>query len=326
MIHKVKLYESNSFDPYWNLATEQYLMETVEEDACILFLWQNQNTVVIGKNQNAWKECRTALLSEEGVTLARRLSGGGAVFHDLGNLNFTFLMPQAEYDLDRQFAVIAKAIEFLGLEAERSGRNDMQINGRKFSGNAFYKNGSQAYHHGTLLVDVDMSKMGRYLNPSKAKLQAKGVDSVRSRVVNLNELNPEITVDTMKHAMREAFYAVYGVHCEVLDDSSFDHHSINQLYERNKSWQWNYGQKLPFSVEMEERFAWGELQICLQIVSGLIQTASVYSDAMDWSLAPKLEQLLTGCRFEKTALTSRVCGLESEFTADICDMIARQDI
>ena len=326
MIHKIKLYESNSFDPYRNLATEQYLMETVEEDACILFLWQNQNTVVIGKNQNAWKECRTALLSEEGVTLARRLSGGGAVFHDLGNLNFTFLMPQAEYDLDRQFAVIAKAIEFLGLEAELSGRNDMQINGRKFSGNAFYKNGSQAYHHGTLLVDVDMSKMGRYLNPSKAKLQAKGVDSVRSRVVNLNELNPEITVDTMKHAMREAFCAVYGVHCEALDDSSFDHHAINQLYERNKSWQWNYGQKLPFSVEMEERFAWGGLQICLQIVSGLIQTASVYSDAMDWSLAPKLEQLLTGCRFEKSALTSRVCGLESEFTADICDMIARQDI
>ena len=113
MINRIKLYESNSFDPYLNLATEQYLMETVEEDACILFLWQNQNTVVIGKNQNAWKECRTALLQEEGGFLARRLSGGGAVFHDLGNLNFTFLLPQAEYDLDRQFSVIAEAVTLL---------------------------------------------------------------------------------------------------------------------------------------------------------------------------------------------------------------------
>jgi lipoate-protein ligase A len=201
MINKIKLYESNSFDPYLNLATEQYLMETVEEDACILFLWQNQNTVVIGKNQNAWKECRTALLSEEGGFLARRLSGGGAVFHDLGNLNFTFLLPQSEYDLDRQFSVIAEAVSLLGLKGERSGRNDVLAEGRKFSGNAFYKNGRQAYHHGTLLIDVDMNKLGRYLNPSKAKLQAKGVDSVRSRVVNLKELSPAVTIESMKDAM-----------------------------------------------------------------------------------------------------------------------------
>ena len=194
MINKIKLYESNSLDPYLNLATEQHLMETVEEDACILFLWQNQNTVVIGKNQNAWKECRTTLLNEEGGVLARRLSGGGAVFHDLGNLNFTFLVPQAEYDLDRQFTVIKEAVNMLGLNTERSGRNDVLAEGRKFSGNAFYKNGKQAYHHGTLLVDVDMDKLGRYLNPSKAKLQAKGVDSVRSRVVNLKELNSQITI------------------------------------------------------------------------------------------------------------------------------------
>ena len=201
MINKIKLYESNSLDPYLNLATEQHLMETVEEDACILFLWQNQNTVVIGKNQNAWKECRTTLLNEEGGVLARRLSGGGAVFHDLGNLNFTFLVPQAEYDLDRQFTVIKEAVNMLGLNTERSGRNDVLAEGRKFSGNAFYKNGKQAYHHGTLLVDVDMDKLGRYLNPSKAKLPAKGVDSVRSRVVNLKELNSQITIASLKNAM-----------------------------------------------------------------------------------------------------------------------------
>ena len=323
MINKIKLYESNSFDPYLNLATEQYLMETVEEDACILFLWQNQNTVVIGKNQNAWKECRTALLSEEGGFLARRLSGGGAVFHDLGNLNFTFLLPQSEYDLDRQFSVIAEAVSMLGLNTERSGRNDVLAEGRKFSGNAFYKNGKQAYHHGTLLIDVDMSKLGRYLNPSKAKLQAKGVDSVRSRVVNLTELAPNITIATMKTAMANAFEKVYGRELSVLTDRDFDHDAIEVLRQRNASWEWNYGQKLPFSVAFEERFPWGGIQICLQVENGLVTSAKVYSDSMDWSVSPVLESALHGCRFDKNTLQA-VVPASMENAEDIRTLIGSQ--
>lgn len=306
MINRIKLYESNSLDPYLNLATEQYLMETVEEDACILFLWQNQNTVVIGKNQNAWKECRTALLAEEGGVLARRLSGGGAVFHDLGNLNFTFLMPQAEYDLDKQFSVIAEAVSLLGLRSERSGRNDVLAEGRKFSGNAFYKHDGKAYHHGTLLVDVDMEKLGRYLNPSKAKLQAKGVDSVRSRVVNLRELNPAITIDAMKDAMTRAFAQVYDKPMTVIADKDFDHAAIEALRQRNASWEWNYGQKLPFSAELEARFHWGCVQLCMQVENGVILEAKVYSDAMDWQLPGRLEALLVGLRFEKEVVCAQL--------------------
>ncbi len=323
MINKIKLYESNSFDPYLNLATEQYLMETVEEDACILFLWQNQNTVVIGKNQNAWKECRTALLSEEGGFLARRLSGGGAVFHDLGNLNFTFLLPQSEYDLDRQFSVIAEAISLLGLKSERSGRNDVLAEGRKFFGNAFYKNGKQAYHHGTLLIDVDMNKLSRYLNPSKAKLQAKGVDSVRSRVVNLSSLSPAITVDVMKDAMTKAFAKVYDSPMSIIRHEDLDRDVIEALCHRNASWEWNYGQKLPFSAEMEARFPWGSISICLQVENGIVTHAKVYSDSMDWSVAPKLEPAFLGCRFEKEALQA-VVPAEIEVAEDICHLIASQ--
>lgn len=324
MINQIKLYESNSFDPYLNLATEQYLMETVEEDACILFLWQNQNTVVIGKNQNAWKECRTSLLAEEGAILARRLSGGGAVFHDLGNLNFTFLMPQSEYDLDLQFSVIAEAVSMLGLKAERSGRNDVLAEGRKFSGNAFYKNGKQAYHHGTLLVNVDMAKLGRYLNPSKAKLQAKGVDSVRSRVVNLTELSPSLTIGTMKEAMAKAFAKVYDKPMTVISDRDFDHVAIEALRQRNAQWEWNYGQKLPFSVEMEERFPWGGVQICMEVNNGVIQSIKVYSDAMDWALAPKLEDLLIDCRYSNDAIAERLAALDADYAKDICTWICQQ--
>ena len=323
MINKIKLYESKSFDPYLNLATEQYLMETVEEDACILFLWQNQNTVVIGKNQNAWKECRTALLSEEGGFLARRLSGGGAVFHDLGNLNFTFLVPQAEYDLDRQFSVIAEAVSMLGLHTERSGRNDVLAEGRKFSGNAFFKHEGKAYHHGTLLIDVDMQKLGRYLNPSKAKLQSKGVDSVRSRVVNLSELSPAITIEVMKDAMAKAFRQVYDKPMTVMSDKDFDHEAIELLRQRNASWEWNYGQKLPFSAEFEDRFPWGGIQICLRVENGIVNSAKVYSDSMDWSVSPVLEPALLGCRYEKEALLAAVPAA-MENAEDIRQLIANQ--
>ena len=133
MIDKLKLYRGQSFDPFFNLAVEEYLLQNTDEGCCTLYLWQNQNTVVIGRNQNAFKECRTTLLEDEGGKLARRLSGGGAVFHDLGNLNFTFLVPTADYDLDKQLKVIELACEKLGVKVERSGRNDILADGRKFS-------------------------------------------------------------------------------------------------------------------------------------------------------------------------------------------------
>ncbi len=304
MIQEIFLYESPSFDPYYNLAMEQYLLETVREGQCVLYLWQNEHTVVIGRNQNPWKECKTTLLYEEGGHLARRLSGGGAVYHDLGNLNFTFLMPQTDYDLDQQLAVIQAAVEAFGIKTQRSGRNDVLAEGRKFSGNAFYKNGKQAYHHGTLLVDVDKEKLGRYLSPSKAKLQAKGVDSVRSRVVNLRELNAEITIDGMKQGLKTAFSRVWSLPLQRLDLADPD--QVEKISQRNRSWEWNFGQKLPFTYSSEDRFPWGSIEVMVQVERGVIHQIKVYSDAMDWSVAPQLEQALLKCRFEKTAIEERL--------------------
>jgi len=320
MIRRLSIFEGTSFDPHYNLAVEQYLLETVAEDQCILYLWQNENTVVIGRNQNPWKECRTTLLSQEGGHLARRLSGGGAVFHDLGNLNFTFLMPQADYDLDRQLDVIQMAVSSLGISTERSGRNDVLAEGRKFSGNAFYKNGAQAYHHGTLLVSADMEKLSRYLSPSKAKLQAKGVDSVRSRVANLRDFNPDITIAALKNALRSAFPAVYGLLCDDLSPDQLNAGAIATITEHNRSWEWNFGQKLPFSFEWEHRFPWGGLQIQLQVESGVIRNAKVYSDAMDWQISGALENALTGVRFSRDALLNRLS--QAEIAADVAEALS----
>lgn len=302
MIDKLWIYEGQSYDPHYNLAVEEYLLESVEPGQCVLYLWQNRNTVVIGRNQNPWKECRTTLLEQEGGHLARRLSGGGAVFHDLGNLNFTFLVCLEDYSVPRQMEVIRSAVASLGIPAEVSGRNDILARGRKFSGNAFYKNGRQAYHHGTLLVAADMEKLGRYLHPSRAKLKAKGVESVRGRVVNLRELNPAVTVDSLKKALKYAFSNVYGLPVEALPSARLDEAAIGQLTQRNRSWQWNYGQKLPFTFECEDRFSWGEVQVQLQIEHGIIQNAKLYSDCLEENMIPQWEMRLSGCRLERQSL------------------------
>ena len=324
MIHKLKILRGESTDPHYNLAVEQVLLESVEEGECILYLWRNANTVVIGRNQNAWKECRGTLLYDEGGILARRLSGGGAVFHDLGNLNFTFLLRQADYDLGRQLSVIEGAVRSLGVDAMRSGRNDILADGRKFSGNAFYKNGVQAYHHGTLLVDVDMDKLSRYLSPSKAKLAAKGVDSARSRVVNLRELVPGLTVAMLADALERSFAACYGAEPEQITEAELDPAAVEALRQRNASWDWLWGRKMPFDWTGEERFSWGGLEISFRVEGGIVRQTQVQTDAMDWSIAPRLREAFQDCRFDRDSLIFRLRGLPWE--EDLADWLNRMEI
>ena len=305
MISRLLLCEGTGFDPYENLAREELLLSRAQ-DCCILYLWQNENTVVIGRNQNPWKECRCALLEQEGGRLARRLSGGGAVFHDRGNLNFTFLLPEEDFDKDRQTEVLLRACRALDIPAERSGRNDLTAGGRKFSGHAYYHHEGRAYHHGTLLVDADLEKLGRYLAPSPAKLRTKGVDSVRARVCNLRELAPTLTIPTLKAALTAAFGEVCGLPVEPLEPETLAGAELTALTAHSRSWDWNFGQRLPFDLACEGRFPWGEARLELRVESGLIQNARVYTDAMDWTLSPRAEAALTGCRLEMPALRARL--------------------
>ena len=326
MIHSIFLYQAQGVDPYENLAVEQYLLEHLQTGQCILYLWQNQNTVVIGKNQNAWAECRVSLLQDEGGKVARRLSGGGAVFHDLGNLNFTFLAKTEDYDVDKQLSVIAQACGYAGIQVEKSGRNDLLAAGRKFSGNAFYHSQGNSYHHGTLLIASQMDKLQRYLSPSKAKLDAKGVSSVRSRVVNLTELAPDLTVETMKQNMIRAFEAVYGLQASPMPLSDRD--QLADLTRRNGSWEHLFGTPLPFTFQCEARFPWGGIQLDLDAKGGVIRGVKVYSDAMDWQLPGVMEQALTGCRFSKEDMQEALWASipDDEICKDLCQMIAEQDI
>ena len=328
VIRELRVCIGRGYDPYFNLAVEQCLLEGTRPGQCTLYLWQNQNTVVIGRNQNAWRECRTALLEAEGGHLARRLSGGGAVFHDLGNLNFTFLVPAEDYDVARQLAVIAEACRSLGIGTETSGRNDLLADGRKFSGNAFYQSGTNHYHHGTLLVDVDTERMGRYLSPSQAKLAAKGVSSVRSRVVNLRELRRDLTIPMLREALTGAFSQVYGLPWTPVDVAELDQDALEAQCLRNASWDWIYGRSLPFSFSCQGRFPWGEIQLQFQVEEGVVQAVQVHSDAMDWRLAPALEDALAGCRFDQAALDARLAQAlgQSRVCGDLRDLLAAQDL
>lgn len=326
MIQTLRIIETNCLNPYENLAMEQFLLENQPKDSMTLYLWQNKNTVVIGRNQNPWKECRTGLLEEEGGLLSRRLSGGGAVFHDIGNLNFTFLTSNEDYDVDKQLSVIQTACAFSGITAEKSGRNDLLADGRKFSGNAFYHNKDFAYHHGTLMIDVDTDKLGRYLSPPKAKLEAKGVASVRSRVVNLNQLAPSLTCETMKVFMRNAFQEVYGMQAEEISLSHRDREEIAKISQTISSWDYLYGKPLPFTFACESHFSWGHIQLQLEAKNGVIQAVKIYSDAMDWSLPEKAEAALTGCRFVIGDMAAALSAAVPQYGEDLILMLRQQGV
>lgn len=316
MINRLVWIETGNVYPYRNLAVEEYLTTHVPYGHCILFLWQNRHTVVIGRNQNCWRECRVNLLEEEGGYLARRLSGGGAVFHDMGNLNVTFIVRKQDYDVERQLGVILKAVCMLGIQAEKTGRNDITVEGRKFSGNAFYKTGDCCCHHGTLLLRGDKENMSRYLNVSREKLASKGVASVKSRVANLCEFREDITVDQMKAALVQAFSQVYGQEPVKLEERELPTGELQKLTERFESWQWKYGRRIPFEYEMGRRFPWGEILLQFQVNEGRVQDVNVFSDAMEERFIGGLEQSLRGCVYGARELCEAV-RMAGEFDLEL---------
>lgn len=328
MITKIFIYNAQGTNPYENLAAEKVLMDAMQPGEAMLYLWQNLNTVVIGKNQNAWLECRTSLLEEEGGKLSRRLSGGGAVYHDMGNLNFTFVMCKEDYDLDKQITVIQRACQLAGIYAEKSGRNDILADGRKFSGNAFYQDKVHAYHHGTLMVDVDKEKLGRYLSPPKAKLAAKGVASVRSRVVNLKELCPTLTIEGMRRNMELAFQDVYGFTAEEFVPDNTMKAEIQQLKELYSSWDYLYGAPLAFTFSCEEKFDWGYIGLQLDAKGGIVQNAQINTDAMDWTLPDSIIKSLKGCRFDTDSMVYALqqAFLPADVCEDLCKLIRKQSL
>lgn len=199
---------SENTSPYYNLALERSLFDFVDEDTVILYLWQNSHTIVIGKNQNAYAECKVDEFIKDGGTLARRPSGGGAVYHDLGNLNFSIICNESIAKEHTYQRIVKEALGYFGIVSEFNGRNDLTVDDKKFSGNAFYVKDDVLCQHGTILINSDFKELSKYLTPDISKLERNHVKSVESRVVNLSEISDKIAVESMKEAMIKATNAV----------------------------------------------------------------------------------------------------------------------
>lgn len=310
---KLRILKSEVTNPWFNLATEDWIFQELDSDTHILFLWRNAETVVIGRSQNPWVECKTDKMEQDGVYLARRQSGGGAVFHDLGNTNFTFLSPKEDYNQDANFEIIINALHKLGIEATQSGRNDMQVGDRKISGSAFKHAVDRSFHHGTLLVDANMQKLGDYLHPHPLKLKAKGIKSVRSRVANLVEFNDSVTHETLSQAIIEAFCDYYGQQVEVeeLDEASLKNEPhLNKYYQQMADWDWRFGKTPAFSHHIETRFDWGIIDLHLDVEQAMIKEVVIFSDALNVDLIESLKQTLTGVRYTIEAVQAQLNQLQ----------------
>lgn len=306
MISTIRWIETPIGPPYRNLAVEKALMDRIGPGECLLYLWQNRQTVVIGRNQNAREECRVDLLRAEGGFLARRLSGGGAVYHDEGNLNFSFLMRREDEDPARQSEVILRAVRSLGIPAERTGRNDLETEGRKFSGHAWYRAPDRCCHHGTLMMAVDLDRMGRYLTAAPAKLRSRSVASVRARVVNLKEHCPALNRQLLTERLIRAFEDVYGLRAERGGIPLAAEADIRRETEKMASEAWLFPSRIPSTHRMEARFPWGGICLELEVERGRVKAADCRSDAMEEALIRDISEALEGCAYTGQALTERL--------------------
>lgn len=290
-----KIIISGENNPYYNIALEKELFENVGRDERILYLWQNEKTVVVGRNQNPFMECNVEKIISDGGYIARRVSGGGAVYHDLGNLNFTFISSVQDSDIAKQIEVIKAAVLKFGIISEASGRNDILTNGKKFSGHAFYEEDGKSFHHGTLMLDVDTDYLVSILKPSSLKLNSKGIASVKQRVINLKDINKDITVSNMCEALKESFEQTYGKAGSIKRYTLEVHKP--KYYDDFRSEQWIFGESPEYDLIKEEKLAQGNFQFCLNVRDGIISSAKIYTDSISDIDISRIENLIKDTYF-----------------------------
>ncbi len=300
-MNKIKVYLSTSHDPWFNLATEDWIFRDMDPNQSVLFLWRNAETVVIGRFQNPWSECHTAKMEADGVKLARRQSGGGAVFQDLGNTNFTFMSGKELYSKEKNIKVITSALKVFGINAYASGRNDLLVDDhegpKKISGSAFKETKDRAFHHGTLLIKANLSKLADYLRPDEKKLTSKGITSVRSRVANLTEFAPELDHTTLTQQIIEEFFELHQqrVEVETLNPESLaEIPALKKYYEFLKDWNWRFGETPKFNHHFDERLSFGSMDVHIDSHKGLIEKAVIFSDGLHPEMIEVFCEVLIG--------------------------------
>lgn len=260
--------KSQSLDVYRNLAIEEYLMDQVVDCGPVLFLWRSNCAVVMGKNQNPWRECRLDLMRDEGVPLARRISGGGTVYHDAGNLNYSVIVDRTKYREDQAFEMVIQTLKTFGIDAEKTGKSNLSVGGRKFSGNAFCFRKGRVLHHGTLLLDACLERLDRYLGSMFDQIETRAIPSVPAEVMNLGLGGEELS-----SALVDGFQSLYG-DGELFQwsETELSEAVFQPLLERQLSSDWQYGATPRFALEL------GGLR--LEVVKGMVVRAEGQEDGL----------------------------------------------
>jgi len=307
--------ENRQTDPYFNLALEQLVFDNLDRKNTYFLLWQNHNSIIVGKHQNTQEEINAAFVKEHGITIVRRLSGGGAVYHDLGNLNYTFITDAGDrggIDFSTFCAPIREALLSFGVPVEISGRNDMTIEGKKFSGNAQYLKEGRVMHHGTILYDSDLSVLSRALRPGDDKIESKGIKSVQSRVTNVRPyMKSDMPIGDFWAALSRHISAAFGM--AELTLTPEQNSAVEALSEKVYSqWDWNYGRSPPHTLRKTRRVeGCGKIEILLDIGrEGKIDGAAFYGDFFGAHDPEGLAETLKGHRVEREELKKALTGVE----------------
>ncbi len=275
------VFHSINKNPYYNLALEEYLMESVSPGENILLFYVNDDSVIIGRNQNPWQESDVNLLKKDKIPIARRISGGGTVFHDQGNLNYSMIIDKTVYDKSRQFELLLKSLKKNGINACVNSKHDLIINEKKFSGNAFCFRKNHVLHHGTIMFSVDTEKMKKYLtHDEKCKLNTKAIKSVRSNVINLNTCSNSIKMEDVRDSLTGFFLENYAIKNKEIKPLIIDESIVNATADKFCSWDWIYGESPSFVTELNRCFSWGTLSVSYKINKTKITEIDIKSDKL----------------------------------------------
>ena len=304
--------KNESNNPYFNLAFEEYLLN-LEDNENYMLLWQNEPTIVVGKYQNTAEEINSEYVKEKGIHVVRRITGGGAVYHDLGNLNYTFISKgtgKKEFDFKKFPMPIIRALGRLGVEAELSGRNDITIDQKKFSGNAQYIKQGKVLHHGTLLFNSRMEELANALKVSEDKFQSKSIKSVRSRVTNISDyLSKDITVSEFKELLLKYLLDEYAELAEAQLSEAALYEIDSLMKNKYMSWEWNYGFSPEFNVKQGKRFEGGKIEVLINVKQGVIKDIKFYGDFFASENPEEIEALLLGKRYEENEIKNTLAQL-----------------
>ncbi|WP_148357163.1 lipoate--protein ligase [Peribacillus simplex] len=295
-------------DPRINLAIEEYALKHLNIDETYLLFYINRPSIIIGRNQNTIEEINADYVDGNGITVVRRLSGGGAVYHDLGNLNFSFITRDdgdSFHNFKKFTHPVVETLEKLGIHAELSGRNDILAEGKKISGNAMFSTKGRMFSHGTLLFQSEMDHIVSALKVKKDKIESKGIKSIRSRVGNIADfLKEPMSVEEFRSYLLQNIFKDSGKVTEyVLTETDWEKiHKISE--ERYQNWEWNYGKSPKFNLQNSHRFAVGSVDIRLEVNRGIIENCKIYGDFFGVGEVADIEQKLTGTRYEKEAISS----------------------